>query len=116
MSGERDKMELHEVKGFLLDICNDPREFTPAFVSQLCGDAHFRIEELQSQLLRQRGKVDLESAHEIAKELSKSIVHIGTCRSTGFGSQTIKFLIEELEWRRNAMHDPNDGDAREAKR
>lgn len=116
MSGERDKMELHEVKGFLLDICNDPREFTPAFVSQLCGDAHFRIEELQSQLLRQRGKVDLESARMVMRGLAQSWVHNGGSRSHGMGSQTMQLLIEELEWRRKAMHDPNDGDAREVKR
>lgn len=116
MSGERDRMEMPEVKKFLIDICNHPSEFTPAFVGQLCGDAHFRIEELERQLLRQRGKVDLESARMVMQGLSQSWVQNGGSRSHGFGSQTMQFLIEEVEWRRRAMHDPNDGSTREVAR
>lgn len=114
---DREKMGLDLVKDSLLSICNDPSAFAPKDVALVCGDAHYRIEELEQQLMKQRGKVSLGSARRIASELERSQVRFpgGCATSTGFGSSTIRFLIEELEWRRKAMHDPNDGTLSESK-
>ncbi len=107
---DREKIGLDLVKEALLNICNNPSEFAPKEVARVSGDAHYRIEELERQLLRQRGKVDLASARRTASALSgASVVFPPDCRSAGFGSNTMRFLIEELEWRRQAMHDPSDG-------
>jgi hypothetical protein len=107
---DREKMGLDLVKEALLNICNNPSEFAPKDVALIGGDAHYRIEELERQLMRQRGKVDLASARRTASALAgASVVFPHDCRSAGFGSNTMRFLIEELEWRRQAMHDPNDG-------
>jgi hypothetical protein len=107
---DREKMGLDLVKEALLNICNNPSEFAPREVARVSGDAHYRIEELERQLMRQRGKVDLASARRTASALAgASVVFPHDCRSAGFGSNTMRFLIEELEWRRQAMHDPNDG-------
>lgn len=107
---DRERMTLDTVKDALLKVCNDPAGFTPKDVGMVCGDALYRIEELESQLMRQRGKVDLASARRTASALAgASVVFPHDCRSAGFGSNTMRFLIEELEWRRQAMHDPNDG-------
>jgi hypothetical protein len=113
---DREKMGLDIVKDSLLNICNEPSAFAPKDVALVCGDAHYRIEELERQLMRQRGKVDLASARRTASALAEaSVVFQHDCRSAGFGSNTIRFLIEELEWRRRAMHDPDDGTQAERK-
>jgi hypothetical protein len=107
---DMERSTLDAVKQSLTDICNDPANFAPTNVGLVCANAHWHIEQLESQLLRQRGKVDLASARRTASALAgASVVFPHDCRSAGFGSNTMRFLIEELEWRRQAMHDPNDG-------
>jgi hypothetical protein len=78
-------------------------------VQSLLSDTILFVHETNRALRRQQGKADLQTAREISARLGSGWFHSDNAKLWGFGRETIDRLIEEIEWRRRAMHDPEDG-------
>jgi len=78
-------------------------------IETLLEDSERAMYDLKRKLRHQQGKADLMGALEVANLLKAGHCVVGRSTIHGFGSETIRLLIEEVEWRRKAMRDEDEG-------
>jgi hypothetical protein len=78
-------------------------------IETLLADSENALHGLKRKIQQQQGKADLMSALEVANLLKAGCCQTQNATIYGFGSETIRMLIEEVEWRRKAMRDEDEG-------
>lgn len=78
-------------------------------IETLLADSENALHGLKRKIQQQQGKADLMSALEVANLLKAGCCQTHNATIYGFGSETIRMLIEEVEWRRKAMRDEDEG-------